>query len=151
MTTIAVNKEGIACDLQFTYNDNVKFKGKTKIYNLPQEVAQSCFDTNKALIGFSGNAEGIATCLAFLYDPDSFKRPPRVDCTMLLLTENKEIYVSSTLTNWLRIQEKHFAIGSGSVYALGALESGKTPLEACKIASKFDIRTGLGFKELKLK
>ena len=34
---------------------------------------------------------------------------------------------SLDLCNWMYIPEKHFAIGSGSAFAIGAMSAGSTP------------------------
>lgn len=46
---------------------------------------------------------------------------------------------------------KHYTIGSGSPYALGALDAGATSKEAMKIAMKRDIFTGGRMRVTKLK
>lgn len=41
-----------------------------------------------------------------------------------------------------KIDHKFFAIGSGSSYAIGAMESGSTAVQAVKISAKYDANTG---------
>ena len=65
-----------------------------------------------------------------------------------MLNDKGEIYHATNFSNWLRICDKHYAIGSGMHFAQAAMASGKTPLEAVKIASKFDPSTGMKFNKL---
>jgi ATP-dependent protease HslVU (ClpYQ) peptidase subunit len=67
---------------------------------------------------------------------------------MLMLTNRKEFFHATTLSNWMLINQPFFAIGSGMQFAIAAMEAGKTPYEAVKIASKHDPHTGMGFNQL---
>lgn len=147
MTTIAASSvdASIACDLQFTYKGTIKFKGGTKILTLKPEVAKALFGVNAAHIGFAGNADIWGQIVSWFCDPSD--KPPRCkNIEFLMLTDKKQIYHATNMSNWMLIPEKHFSIGSGCEFALGAMSSGKTPLEAVKVASKHCAMTGLGFK-----
>ncbi len=148
MTTIACNVNSLACDLQFTYGGTTKFKGKTKVLPLEGQVCEDMFGVKKAFLGFSGNADGWGQVVNWFSIPEG-KAPKCKNIEFLLLTDQKKIYHATNLVNWMYIPEKFFAIGSGRVFALSAMSCGKSPLEACKTASKFDINTGLGFLEYK--
>jgi len=149
MTTIAVNRTSIACDRQFTYNGNVKMQGKTKIFDVSPDVCKEFFNTDRMLIGFAGDAGEWGDVVNYLCDP-SGKVPRIKGIELLALTGKREILYATSLTDWMKIEDKVWAIGTGMQYALGALHLGKTPLEACKVASKFDVSTGMGFKEYTL-
>ena len=116
---------------------------------LPQKTAESMFEVKKAFLGFSGNVKiwGDVVSWLTLYEG----KPPkcRGDIEFLLLTE-KGIYHATTMTDWIRLEEPFFAIGTGMHFAVAAMAGGKTPIEACKLASKYDKHTGLGFKEYSL-
>lgn len=149
MTTIACNKSSLACDLQFTYGGTTKFKGKTKVLPLEGKVCEDMFGVKKAFLGFAGNADQWGNVVNWFSLPEG-KLPKMKNIEFLLLTDAKKIYHGTNLSNWMLIPEPFFAIGSGRGFALAAMASGKSPLEACKVASKFDINTGLGFLDYKL-
>lgn len=149
MTTIAADKNSIACDLQFNHSGGIKFKGKTKIIELKTEVSKTIFGTSKALIGFCGNADIWSSVVAWLNTPEG--KPPKCkDIEFLMLTAEGELFHGTTLANWMKIDEPYFSIGSGMHLAIAAMASGKTPTEAVKIASKHDPNTGRDVKTFKL-
>lgn len=139
----------MACDLQFTYSGSVKFKGTTKIITLNQKHAQAMFGVDKAFIGFCGNADRWASIVSWFADPEG--RPPKMKgVELLMLTSSNEIFHASSIHNWLKLEEPHFAIGSGMSYAMAAMHLDKSPTEAIKAAMKYDINTGMGVKTYKL-
>ncbi len=149
MTTIAVNKDMIAGDKQFTYHGEVKMKGVTKIYELPVITANILFECDKVFIGFAGGSSSFSSAIEWIYDPTG--QPPRLkNIEFLALTERHQIFLTDNLAHWHRIGDPYFSIGSGSEFALGAMAAGKTPYEAVKIASKYDVSTGMGFNKLEL-
>lgn len=147
MTTIAASTSAraIACDLQFT-RGNHKFKGSSKILSLEGSVPQSMFGVNKAFIGFAGNASAWGAIVSFFALGAKGNPPKCKNIEFLMLTDKNQMHHSLDLRNWIYIPEKHFAIGSGSDFAIGAMSAGKTPKEAVVLASKHDIHTGLGCK-----
>lgn len=149
MTTIAVSTvyNSIACDLQFTYGGHTKFKGSTKVLSLDNKLVYDMFGVKQAYIGFSGNADAWGQVVSWFSLGGEGKPPPCKKIEFLMLTDKKQIYHATTLSNWMLIPEKHFAIGSGGEFAMGAMSSGQTPLQSVKVASKHDIGTGMGFKE----
>lgn len=150
MTTIAVDKYSIACDRQFSHSGGHIFRGRTKIYELPPVTCEQFFDCKKAAVGFAGNADQIVTALEFLFDPMEGACPKVKGLELVALTDNYDIWTSFTLRNWMLVDQSYYAIGSGTQFALGALASGKSPLEAVKIAAKNDSNTGMGFREIKV-
>ena len=149
MTTIAVNATigTMAGDKQFTYG-TTKLVGKTKIYEL-SEAGCANFGCEKAFVGFSGNANGIGDAIHWLMNPDD--NPPKVKgIEMVMLNNKKQILHANRLDTWMLLDQKIFAMGSGGAIAWGALAAGKTPLEAVKIAAKYDTHTGMGFNSLTL-
>ena len=139
----------LAGDKQFTYRETTKMKGKTKIYEMPTPAANGIFQTEKALIGFSGNTGDIGRAMAWLHDITA-KVPKLANVEMLVLTDKKIIYQATTLKNWLKIEKPFFAIGSGQSFALAAMSAGKTPYEAVKIAAEYDLYTGMGFNKMEM-
>lgn len=143
MTTIAVTKTQIACDLQFTHSNGLKFKGKTKLYEFPI----SAIYPKPFCIGYCGDAAAILPVLDWLVDPTT--RPPKSTTgEFVVLTSDKKIYTFSSPAQWIIVDQPMYAIGSGSHFALGAMGAGATALEAVKSAAKFDPMTGLGFKSV---
>lgn len=151
VTTIAADYSGMACDLQMTHTGGLKMKCKTKVVDVSPDVSMALFNTKRALVGMCGNADQFATVFEYFSNPGNYKKPPKLTgIEMMLLTGEKKIFHATNLSNWTCIDTKQLAIGSGSHFAIGAMTSGKTPLEAVKIASKLDPSTGMGFKEYKL-
>lgn len=147
MTTIAASSKSasIACDLQFTYGAHTKFKGSTKIMHLGPEVCVPMFNCEEAYMGFAGNADVWGEVVTWFTDIS--EKPPKCrNIEFLMLTNKKQIFHGTNLRNWMLLPDKHFAVGSGMQFALAAMTSGKTPIEACRIASKHDPMTGMGFK-----
>lgn len=149
MTTVAVNRQAMACDLQMTHGLHTKFKCATKIVTLKPTVAKHLFDTDKAFIGFAGNADIWSEFVTWITQPEG--HPPKMkNIEFLMLTKEGDFYHGSNMHNWMRIHEPHYAIGTGSHLAIAAMDAGKSPKEAVLIAAKHDPSTGMGVKEYKL-
>jgi len=147
LTTIAVNETGIAGDKQFTYKGTA-LVGKTKIYSLSPAGCAN-FSAKKVLVGFAGSSDSIGEAIHWLDNPDN--KPPKLkSIEILMINDRKEIYHATTLSNWFRLDQKIMAIGSGGYVALGAMATGKSPIEAVKLADKYDIYTGMGFNKIML-
>lgn len=149
MTTIAANKTSIACDLMMTHSSGLALKSSSKVLEVPGHLAQEMFGVKKALIGFAGSTEEWGNVVNFIAMGGEGKLP-RLRHTELLMLNPEGLWHSVSLSNWTKVNDPYFSIGSGMQYAMGALASGKSPLEACKVAAKFDKSTGIGFKEFKL-
>ena len=136
----------MACDLQFTISDQVKMKGKTKIYLVePHEL--HC--PEQFIIGFSGTASDIIDVIDFYQCPERYKRMPSTrNLQGLVLTASGVIYMFDRPSHWLPVNAKFAAMGSGSPTALGAMHMGATPKEAVLAAGKVDPYTGMGTKLL---
>jgi hypothetical protein len=148
MTTIAANKESIACDLQVTnLTGGYKFKVKTKLF----EFENIIFHPVPFVVGYCGDLDCIPDVMEFMKDPTNNKVPRGIKSEFLVLTKDKKLFTFVNPTKWIEVNEPYYAIGSGSTFALGSLASGKSPLEAVKNAGKFDPYTGGGYKEVKFK
>jgi hypothetical protein len=146
MTTIAVTKNQIACDLQIYHASGYKFKTKTKIY----EFQISAVYPKPFCIGYAGNVDGLVPVLDWLADPTT--KPPRVSSSeFVVLTSDHKIFTFANPSQWFAVDQPFYAIGSGATFALGAMGSGATALDAVKAASKFDPMTGMGFKHIDYK
>lgn len=71
--------------------------------------------------------------------------PGRLDevCTMLI-DRHRRVWIMNERKLWAPVGRHPWAIGSGSDYALGALEHGATAREAVLIATRLDVNTGKG-------
>lgn len=151
MTTIAVKlgsrgePSSIASDRQYTYNGITAIKGRPKLEVLEGDVSMKLFESPRAILGFAGSASELAKLRYWLLD--IAQPPPELKDLELLCLCKHGIFHTMDLSIWLPVERKTFAIGSGGEFALAAMEAGKSPLEAVKIAAKLDIKTGMGFKE----
>jgi ATP-dependent protease HslVU (ClpYQ) peptidase subunit len=138
----------MACDLQMTQSNTIKWKCKTKIYKFKahQEVYAPC----DFMVGFAGSAGDIVGIADYFEDPDSWKKPPKLsgDMNGLVLTQEGNIYIFQNPGRWLLVDAPYAACGSGSVFALGAVNAGASVKEAVKIASKLDPWSGMGVKQM---
>lgn len=142
MTTIACNRESIACDLQVT-SGNTRFKVKTKIFSFdPHERTYN----KPFMVGYCGEVEQALDVIDWLTYPDA-PIPRRKKVEFLVLTQDKKIFTFYNPTQWIEFDEPSLAIGSGADYALAAMRVGKTPKEAVEVAAKLDIKTGMGIRE----
>jgi hypothetical protein len=143
MTTIAVTKNQIACDLQISHNSGYKFKGKTKLY----EFESSLVYPKPFCVGYCGNTDAVVPVLDWLVNPTT--KPPKIVSTeFLVLTSDHKIYTFNSPNDWMLVDQPIYAIGSGSLLAIGAMEAGASAIEAVKIASKYDPSTGMGFRKV---
>lgn len=147
ITTVVANKETIACDTQATHSGGYKFKLSTKI----QEVYQPKMWPTPFFIGFSGQVDSIPDIMDFFINIGDYKKPPKCNAECLVLTHDKKLFTFMNPAKWLEVKEPFYAVGSGRMVAIGAMESGKTPLEAVKIAAKHDPHTGAPFKSYSFK
>ena len=103
------------------------------------------FNVDKVLIGFSGNADAWGKYVTWFYDNPFENKPPKAkDIEFLMITSKHQIYWGSNMNNWMLLPQDHWAIGSGCQFAIAAMDTGKSPKEAIKIASKYDLHTGMG-------
>lgn len=152
MTTIACNKEEIACDLQFTdVNTGQKWKGKGKVFYFEPSVLH--YPHSSFYVGFAGTAKDMITVADYFSMPEEYEELPKLEGNLLgmVLTAKKEIFVFDDYRSWLPVDAKFHAIGSGAQTAVGALECGKTPKQAIQTAMKHDSYTGYGVKSFRFK
>ena len=147
MTTIACNKEEMAGDLQLTISGTQISKCRTKIFKIDPNPD---YFPEPFLVGFAGDAGEIVDLLDFFEHPEVHQKPPRIRNTQgLVLTASNKIFQFTNPTNWIEINDKYAAIGTGSSYALGALSAGASPKDAVTAATKLDPFSGMGVKTLK--
>lgn len=147
MTTIVANLESIGCDRKFARETGQFFKGTTKIYEIPEEFAKATFECDKAFIGFAGVAETMFEYREFMADWTKAKPTRwRKEISALVLTADKRLFGSDTGSKYYEIREPYYAVGTGAMFALGALKQGASLKEALKVAADCDVYTGCGFK-----
>lgn len=141
----------MACDLQYSHSGGMIFIGGAKCMVTPIEWSMHYYGTPKMIVGLCGDADIMGQVWEFVCNPEFSKKTPKFKgVEAVSLQHDGSIWTSANLTTWLKIKQSMYAIGSGMQYAMAAMESGKTPLQAVKIAAKYDIYTGKGYKEFKL-
>lgn len=135
MTTIAFDGKTMACDTRVT-GDHV-YNTDTKIY-----------ENEFVVIGIAGNAEaGI-----LLVKDDSILVPKHYDFdfeALVFVKDTEKVYKVAFYKSWdcalssvIPIADSFAAVGSGSPYALAAMECGYSAHGGVAVASKFDTNTG---------
>ena len=152
MTTIAVTRDEMACDLQGTIGDSQKLKMNTKIYKYnPHPLT---YNKCRFMIGFAGSVDDIITMSDFFYSPDAYEGV-QIKLSQgiqgVVLTERGDMFYMTSPEKWMLLKDDVFAIGTGANVALGALNVGATPREAVKAAIKVDPYSGMGVKSYSFK
>jgi 20S proteasome alpha/beta subunit len=140
MTVIAVKNKVMASDSRECYGSRIDTDRSKKIYRLP----------DGSLFGASGSSSGIiqlkkaliSTIKAVLKkrsDPLTMAAP-MLKKTLALWLTSSGLYLYEK-GSW-QIVDNPYAIGSGSDYAITALDYGKSAVEAVKAAIKRDIYCG---------
>jgi len=131
MTTIACNREVMACDSRVSW-DNEYATCDDKVLRIGGE-----------LVGTSGNTASIFKFLAWYKTqgerPEFSGEEDRFEAVVLNKTG---IYLYINTTYPMRIRESTYATGSGGMAAKAAMLCGKTPAEAVSIAIKCDKNSG---------
>ena len=73
------------------------------------------------------------------------------DSDYLLIDKGKPYWLTVPFLRKVKINEKVAALGSGSMYALGAMAAGADAKAAVKIASSLDPNTGKGITVIKVR
>jgi ATP-dependent protease HslVU (ClpYQ) peptidase subunit len=122
----------IAADSQLTVDDSLRYN------------CEKLFRVKDGIIGFVGTTSHGMELLRHLQKSDSRIPPPtdgntyyREDFGALLLTAHGiYIYDESLIAD--RVTGPFFALGTGALAALGAMERGANAIEAVKVACKYD-------------
>jgi len=130
MTTIATDGKTMAADSQqSTYGvDNISC---IKLHRIGDYVYSHAGNLSEALIYLDWVKAGC---------PDDNRPVLSDECSFVKVGKGKVFRIINTL----RPYECGFpfAMGSGAEYAMGAMAMGATPIQAVKIAMKYDIYTG---------
>lgn len=73
------------------------------------------------------------------------------DSDYLLIEQGRAYWLTVPYLRKVRINERIAALGSGSMYALGAMAMGASAAKAVRIASTFDPHTGRGITTIKVR
>ena len=136
MTTIAFDGKTMACDTRVTCGDT--------FYNTDTKIYESDF----AVIGVAGDA-GVGILLVRV---DSILAPKHYDFdfeALVFVKDTEKVYKVAFYKSWdcelssvIPVADSFAAVGSGSPYALAAMECGYSAHGGVAVASKFDTNTG---------
>lgn len=133
MTTVAWDGQTLAVDKMATFNTS-KFKTK------------KLFDCGEFMFAGCGDLAHVHEIAHWLLDPEYEPDIKEAESTGIVIHKDsgKAYMVTTKPVRLMPMLSKRFAVGSGSMAALGVMEAGGTAVDAIKIASKVDIYTGLG-------
>lgn len=123
-----------------THSNGIVFKSTSKLYTFENKLIYP----KKFYVGFCGGVEEAIGVLQFFTDPTNFKAKKKAEAEFAVLTEDHKMYTFNDPTKWIPLVGKFYAIGSGSHFAMGAMQAGKTPYEAVQLAIKLDKGSGFG-------
>lgn len=150
MTTIAVTKNEIGSDLQYTgASGQQKWKGGPKVFFC--EKHELTYPHADFYVGLCGAASELLEVAHFFMNPEQASRPRAKGVSGAILTTEGRIFCFDRPSVWIEVREPFYAIGSGGSIAMGALAMGASVKEAIKAASKIDAFTGMGSKVFKIK
>lgn len=132
-------------DRQYTNSvSGMKWRGRGKVFRF--KAHPRVCDTD-FIVGFAGNASEIVDVCNYFEHAEMFDRLPRVrNLGGIVLCSDGDIFKFDHYTTWLRVEQPFIALGSGAEYAMAAMDCGKSPQEAVRIASKYDAYTGMGIR-----
>jgi len=139
LTTIAWDGHTLAADRQSTWGGTPT--RTRKIFRAIHE------DGREVIYGCSGLTH---ECSAYTqWIRGEIAVPTFTEISILSIDRKGRIWHTNQSMFWTQIKVKFWAIGAGCDYALGAMACGKTAAEAIKIASRFDVGTGMGVDTLR--
>ena len=138
MTTIAFRDGTLAGDSRVSAGDMVITDKATKVHRL----------RDGRLLGWSGSVEDAHRLRQSL--SKKTPRPANLNVTALLVHTDGSIHLFEG-NEWVKQTEPYYSLGSGSPYAMGAMDAGATATEAARIGSKRDVSSGGKIKCVKLK
>lgn len=124
-----------------THSNGIIFKSTSKIFEFDNKL----FYKKPFYVGFCGDVDTMQRTLEFFVDPDGWRLPKKYEATeFVVLTTDGKMFTFSDPRKWIPINSKFYAVGSGSHFAMGAMEKGATPKEAVEAAIKLDKASGFG-------
>lgn len=128
MTTVIATLDGIYVDTLCDYH--IPFKARKHI-----KIRDSVF-------AGAGDLDDISKYFGWLRDGgDTPELGAELGLDILEVSE-EGIHIWGKKFVRLKVDEKAYAVGSGSQYAMGAIAAGCTPKQAMAIAAKLDMGTG---------
>lgn len=128
MTTVIATLDGIYADTLCDYHIPFKVRKHTKIRD--------------SVFAGAGDLDDLAKYFCWLRDGGD---PPELGAEIgldILEVSEEGIHIWGKKFVRLQVNEKAYAVGSGSQYAMGAMAAGCTPKQAMAIAAKLDMGTG---------
>jgi ATP-dependent protease HslVU (ClpYQ) peptidase subunit len=137
MTTIIASKKAMIADMQVT-------RGNTKQKTIPKILR-----VGNSLIGMAGNLDAILAVRQWFENGQQGEFPKDENISGVIV--NKE-GIWEFFGNGIpyKYPGKYLALGTGSDFALGALEAGADMATALKIAKKLDTHSGFGTTYMEL-
>lgn len=125
MTTCIATRIGIWSDTKCSYSEHFR--------------TRKLFKIGDSLFGGAGDLENY---IRFIRARKTNTEPKFTKDEIDVIELNKEgLFLWGRGLVPIEILDEYYVTGSGSAYALGALDMGATPVEAIKIAAKYDHMT----------
>ena len=145
MTTIVFKDSVIAYDSRST-------NGTT----ITSDNANKKIVINKVIFILSGYIGDFEILTSAYFDAD-FQEEIESDGPVALVVDEGKVFLCSIDTDTKKFWKQplagfeHYAIGSGSLYALGAIAMGADAVKAVKVAASLDVHTGGKIHTVKIK
>jgi ATP-dependent protease HslVU (ClpYQ) peptidase subunit len=140
MTTIAWDGHTLAADRQSTWGGT-----PTRTRKIFRAIND---DGREVIYGCAGLTH---ECSAYTrWINGEIAQPNFTEISIMSIDRRGRIWHTNQTMIWTQIKAKHWAIGAGCDYALGAMAAGKSAFDAVKIASMLDVTTGGGVDVLRL-
>jgi hypothetical protein len=145
MTTIAWDGKRLAGDKQRSWNSTplavtkvFRLEHPMTIGNVPEVVLFGCAGDSPSIIHFERFAR------------HGGDKPVMTDMNVLLVDAHGACWAGGHELAFTPVGLRHFAVGSGADFAIGAMARGATAREALDIAATYDTNTGMGVDVLEL-
>jgi hypothetical protein len=146
VTTIAWDGKTLAADRLRTVGSVPT--PATKIFRAPKACAHVQADFVVAMYGVAGDSGDAVAFRQFVEDAGA--KPALKNCSIIVIDVAGRCWFSDESLRFHLCDLPSFGVGSGSEFAEGAMEAGKSAIDAVLIASKRDVRTGMGIDVLEL-
>lgn len=130
MTTLVFRDGVMAADSRITVGETVISDNAVKVHKL----------SDGSLLGWAGRAEHGAILLDALQSDEDQQIDGPLDLLALWVVKGKVFLFEGSA--FVQQRDKYYAVGSGTPYALGAMDAGADAITACKIGTKRDIGSG---------
>lgn len=134
MTTIAIKDGIMACDSRITSGNVVNYLGFEKVMR-----HDDCY------YGFAGDCHQIALSKAYIKGEIALEHlPDTVALEVVCMPKKGKPYLLTITDGCVTTMDikGSFSIGSGSSFAMAAMECGATARQAVDVAKKYDIYSG---------